>query len=412
MIYKLFASALVLAGVAVSATGLQVLHVLDAARPESSVYFDEGLTALDPRVPVQWTNQWCGSCHAAEYSQWADSRHAVAGTNGNFQAQFLGPGNRRKAQFCLNCHAPLNPGRDQFPNAEAQDCAHLFASPPQWLTQGVDCLSCHVRDGKVLVTLVTAKAVSAHPVRLAPELETAEFCAGCHQFRFKSLHLPDAFIGQFQQASLLEFLEVSESGVLATRCHDCHMPKGNHLMPGGYSLPMLKRALSTELAADWVDEQRVRVSVTVRAGRVGHGVPGGEFHRLLTLHTSLEDADGHLVAARSVAGSDPPPAGPHKQVLKWPQIETMGRHMGLFERGADPAAPPSSDTRPWPGRPREFDYVTSPDLNTVRLPLTVRAELWYHVVPESTTETHSIPAESTKWLVYSEEKQLEPRIAP
>src|SRR5262245_44134818 len=81
--------------------------VLRAARAATPIHFDQGLTVLVPRAPAGWTDHACGSCHSQAYEQWIESRHAVAGVNDNFQAQFRHDEVGRK-QWCLNCHAPAN----------------------------------------------------------------------------------------------------------------------------------------------------------------------------------------------------------------------------------------------------------------------------------------------------------------
>ena len=388
--------------------GWPALGVLRAVRVATPVHFDQGLTVLDPRAPAGWTNGWCGSCHQHEYDRWMESRHAVAGVNANFQAVFRHKELGRQ-QWCLNCHAPANPGTDRMPTTEQESIDRLFRSPPAWLTNGVDCLACHVRDGKVLASAVTAEAEKAHPLRLAPELATAEFCAGCHQFRFKAYQVPDGFYGQYQQASLKEFLEFRRRGGTQDRCHDCHMPDHDHLMPGGYSPQMLQRAVGLELSTDWLEHLSVvRVSVGISARRVGHRVPGGEYFRFLTLHTVLTDASGAGVTAAPGTPPDLDNSGIEGRLLSsWPQTETVRRLIGAVEQEWPvPSAEPLPDTRLWPGETRRFTYLMAIDPAQAKPPFRARAEVWYHLMDEHEAHEFHFTPEEVTWLVRSEETQF------
>ena len=394
----------------VGLAGWQVALVWAAARGDTPLHFDQGLTALDPGAPASWTNEWCGSCHRREFDSWKVSRHAVAGINKNFQAQF----HKDPQQWCLNCHAPINPGRDQMPIRRLptdEPTEQLFGRAPAWLTRGVDCLTCHVRDGNVIVARPgTVDAEQAHPVRLLPELGNAEFCAGCHQFRFKSSVFEDSFLGENQQASLEEFLERSQDGGLETRCHTCHMPQGDHRMPGGYDLAMLRRAVGLELHLEWLDELLddlpvLRVHVKVSARRVGHRVPGGEYFRFLTLHTTVLDASGSPVNPLSVLGAARHSDPEQHVVTEWPQIETLRRHIGSFERTQ--SGTPLTDTRLWPDETRGYTYLVPMPAAAQHLPLTARTEIWYHVLDEAETRFHGLEPAETQWLVREARTELE-----
>ena len=403
------AAAVVVAGVVVS---LQRLHaVLEAADAPQRALFDHGLSALDPRAPENLTNESCAVCHQDEYDQWKKSRHATAGVNENFQAQFLDPKGGRK-QWCLNCHAPINPGGGLLPTQEPAGIDDAFREAPYWLTRGVGCITCHVRDGKILVTRVTKESSRHHPVRLAPELGKAEFCAGCHQFAEKFIGMPDAFGGRLQQASFAEFHDFHAAGAGVQRCHDCHMPAGDHLMPGGYSTSMVKSALELELSAKWQDDpQRLRVSVSVSAQGVGHRLPGGEhFFRFLTVRTWVNDADGRPVF--SLIRNQPAGNGEQskeKTVFKWPQIEEIGHQRGPFELGLDPYAKPTPDTRLSPGQERVYHYLTDIEAKQFKQPLQVYTEIWYHMMRQGEAVKFGFRPEKMERLILSKTTTIPPR---
>ncbi len=383
-----------------------VARVLDAATPVTPVYFDHGLTGFDPKAPKKWTNQYCGECHKQAYEQWKVSRHAESGVAHNFELEFLDSAGGRQ-QHCINCHAPRNSTGHLFPTEQPPGIDKAYEEKSEWIQHGIDCLTCHVRDGQVLVSKHSEKAADAHPIRVAPELGKAEFCAGCHQFSFKSRVLPDGYFGQLQQASFEEFLDYHRSERAETRCQDCHMEGGDHTMPGGYDNDMLKRAVDIAAGAEWESEKdSILVSAEAITGHVGHRVPGGEHFRYLTLRTSVLDATGKaVVPASSDSKSDQDEI---KQADQWPQIESLRRVMGQFEQGSsDPNDRPMPDTRLWPGEVRTYRYRMAIDPEKIKGPLRVRVELWYHLMDEEKAQSFNHSLDEIKWMVRSKEVLLE-----
>jgi len=379
-----------------------VAQVISAATPPPAVHFDHGLTPPDLRAPKKWTNEYCGTCHKAEFEQWSKSRHAVSGTTHNFEVEFLEPDGGRQ-QHCLNCHAPRNPTGELFPTEEPIGIDAAYKEQHSWVKDGIDCLTCHVRNGEVLVTRNSAKAAAAHPIRVAPELGKAEFCAGCHQFSFKSHVLPDGYFGQLQQASFEEFLDFRANGGAETSCQDCHMPDGDHTIPGGYDDEMLRSAVDLDIRAEWKESLRqVFIEVDISAGHVGHRVPGGEHFRFLTVHTSVNDGDGKEVIAPSNESTN------HDDLVsKWPQIEMLRREMGPAEQGSDnPEDQPNPDTRLWPNEIRTYRYRMAIDPTTLLAPLKIRAELWYHLMHQSKAESFGHSLDEVKRMVLSKEASL------
>jgi hypothetical protein len=176
----------------------------------------------------------CVTCHPTQFSEWQRSRHASAFTNAIFQESYA----RQRGKWCRECHQP----------SEA----------------GVDCESCHVRDGKIL-----SRA----------ELSADDFCARCHQFNFpgpKPSAGPD-FRWSPQQTEVMQdtFGEWRRANSSA-RCQDCHMPNGAHTFPGGHDLELLRRAVAIEVAPS---EKGVTIHLSSRGA--GHRVPTGDpFRRL------------------------------------------------------------------------------------------------------------------------------------
>ena len=398
-----------LAALAVGSCVLLTYVATDAvqrARPLTPVLFDHGLTAVDPQAPAEWTNEQCGRCHEAAYQQWADSKHALAGLNKNFEAQ-MSKASGGRAQWCVNCHAPINPGLSNFASTEPQQLDAAFKERREWLKRGVDCLSCHVRDGHVLGTRVTKRGEQAHPMRLAPELGTAEFCGGCHQFSHKPMQYADAFRGRLQQASLEEFLEYRREHQAESRCHDCHMPDGNHFMPGGYDKDMVASALRLDVKGEYVAALRgVRIAVEIEAQGVGHRVPGGEhLFRYLTVSTLLSDQQGALLRGSSASQSGSPQDG-MLLVTRWPRSESIRKRQGRYESGTDPAAGPTLDTRLTPGKPRRYTYLFPWSGRDEPTEVVVRTTVRYHVLDEEEAREFGLDPEPLVWEVKRKSREF------
>ena len=369
----------------------------------TTVLFDHGLSAIEPQAPAGWTNEWCGSCHRAAFDQWHNSKHAVAGANENFEAQFLEATGGR-AQWCLNCHAPANHGASNHASMEPKDIDNLFVARPDWLTSGVDCLSCHVRDSQVLGLNVTSSGQAAHPMREAPELGTSEFCGGCHQFAHKPRQFPDGFRGRLQQASLIELIEQNRASGDTLRCHDCHLPAGNHTMPGGYDRELVRGALDLTLVASWEPAlNAIQLVVTVTAQGVGHRVPGGEhFFRYLSIRTALHDTSGKSVTPRKQALSASGDTRSARSLVlgELPHVEEIRKRLGDFERGTESGVEPTPDTRLNPNETRKFVYLVPLAQKDVGKSLQARTTLWYHVLDPAEGERFHLPTEELSWELH------------
>ena len=102
----------------------------------------EGIDAVDAEA--------CGQCHESAYAQWSRSRHRTAYTDPIFRHELAGVDERAA---CVGCHAPRVARRDD----------------------GVDCATCHVRDGFVLNPSVSGRA--PHASRVSRELSRTRACA-------------------------------------------------------------------------------------------------------------------------------------------------------------------------------------------------------------------------------------------
>jgi hypothetical protein len=231
----------------------------------------QGLSPIKPGRKVR--SEDCTGCHKTVAAQWRGSQHATAATDPIFGQSWR---NWPKA-WCLNCHMPLE--ADQVAAFSAvPDPAHVMGAR-ELHGEGVGCVACHVRDGRVLTpSRPSFVAKLFHELREEPALAESSFCAGCHQFNFQR-HTPNFPFSYGEEPLQNTYREWEASGAAAAgrRCQDCHMPEGAHTFPGAHSLALLQRSLS-------VRARRVSdgLEVTVSAESVGHKVPTGDpFRRLV-----------------------------------------------------------------------------------------------------------------------------------
>ena len=247
-----------------------------AASPDLGAVTGRELLDIDPE-----DNQACVDCHPDAAQTWEGSLHQRAWIEPAFQDSYA----REPLAFCRGCHAPrADPAREP---------------PDELAALGVDCISCHVRDGEVHTGPLAATAASAglapHAIVRSPDFGE-QSCGTCHQFEFprKAHRRP----GALMQKTLLEH-ERSEWAELD--CADCHMPARED-GPGrdhGLSIsrnPELLRA-SLHAEVERVGDDRLRFSLEPLG--VGHSFPTGDLFRRLELRAEVLDADGEVVDTRT-----------------------------------------------------------------------------------------------------------------
>jgi len=183
-------------------------------------------------------------------------------------------------------------------------------------------------------------------------------------------------------------------------------------MPGGYDDKMVKQAVGMELQARWIEPGRVaEVTVGLRAGRVGHRVPGGEELRFLTVRTEVTGSDGQRVGTRGddhAQQADTETGSEEEDLPEWPIVETLRRYMGDREHGRDPSAAPAPDTRLRPGETRRYSYRITFEPGTVAGALTVRSRLWYHLMHDGKARLFRHRLEDVQRVVRESEVHLDP----
>jgi hypothetical protein len=210
----------------------------------------------------------CRSCHERTYEEWSRSRHAQAWTNPIFTESFRD----LRSPWCVHCHAPLAEQRSQFFVGEP--------SEPALLEEGVNCATCHLREGEILSGRApSVEAQAAHRIRHEPALRTVDFCGGCHEFLMPDFHAPGRPDTTLLMQKTITEWRASSAAQRGETCQSCHMAEGAHTFPGAHDLDFVRATLDVS----WSWSGPSRACATVRARNVGHAVPTGDPFRRLRL---------------------------------------------------------------------------------------------------------------------------------
>ncbi|MCA9681805.1 MAG: hypothetical protein KC457_06390 [Myxococcales bacterium] len=235
-----------------------------------------------PRAPLDPRPSACGECHGEIVEQWRGSLHARAWSDEVFRAEY----DRAPAASCRDCHNPPT----RAPEGE-----------------GIDCATCHLREGRILALHDGPEASAAHPITLEPALAGPESCARCHQFTFTDdgVHDPSEAL----QNTVAEW-RASEAATEGRDCRSCHMPEGDHSLLGLDDPALLAGAVELELAARRAAEA-IEVEVRLRGARIGHAFPTGDLFRQGRLIVTSEDGSEaslslqrHLARTADADGED------------------------------------------------------------------------------------------------------------
>lgn len=245
------------------AMAIAAVVALPPLRAQETLFTREG-GPIVPGVPTSVAN--CGACHADEQHAWEGSAHAQAYTDPVFQAEYrAGP-----SPFCRHCHAPR--ATDEAPDLLAE--------------VGVDCATCHVREGVIYGT--RALDTSAHAVLREPRLSTEEACAACHEFAFPPLG-SGALVGYAPGAPLQRTVSEWREAGGQRACASCHMPRGDHALLGLRDAAFVASAVRVRARATRVDET-TRVEVRIQPRAAAHAFPTGDMFRRARVTVSAAGA--------------------------------------------------------------------------------------------------------------------------
>lgn len=271
--------------------------------PAAPPLFPEGLPVALQQTPAGLPNlsaQGCHACHWQAHEEWEHTPHAQAWTTAPFQEAIARAGG---TTACKGCHLPLANQHDRLAagfvggDLSRPNLVQNKLWDATLMAEGVTCAACHVRDGVVVSTHAAPDA--PHPVAVSAELQSAEFCATCHQLTWPEADRPfyDTY-GEWKASAY------AEAGIT---CQECHMPP----TPGASAATKfaahpshafeanLARGLSILLNLDAPEFQRgqpTEVRVTLQNTGAGHHIPTGSPFKAYRLSISIEDTTGKPLA--------------------------------------------------------------------------------------------------------------------
>lgn len=245
----------------------------------------------------------CGECHREIYKEWSESMHSKAWTDPYFQVDYRFDGSQ---QVCLNCHIPLENQQENLVLG-FEDRAKLnpiLQKNPNYdvelQQEGVTCVVCHVKEGKIVGPFETEDA--PHPVMVDKEMTRGyKVCQKCHVVSGKRW---DNFFGFAPCGTVAEI----RKGGKEIDCIFCHMPPivrpvvdwlgerkgGQHLFKGGHDPEMVKSALSVSYNKE-VKNGKTKFIFRLTNTGADHTFPTGTPDRFLTLEFKLFNARGEQV---------------------------------------------------------------------------------------------------------------------
>jgi Cytochrome c554 and c-prime len=330
---------------------------------------------LHPKTGVAMqTSADCASCHKTVYDNWLKSRHRVALTNELYRESH----EREPSPWCVNCHAPL-----RLSGAE---------KTPYKGEEGISCLVCHAREGKIMTGALPAQTTAplAHTYTIRPEFKDERMCENCHDFNFPTAATAMSegkhfrYTQQPMQSTIEEYRSSGYSGRVT--CQNCHLFSGtaeSHSFPGGHALERLKNDLKLDIERGDVGHITVRLS----AHGIGHAFPTGDLFR--TLRVRLSDS-----------------AGKHATEL---ELRHYFEAVPMAERGPD--APLKYRVREEILPPPKLDYVSMREyvLAWPKTSTSVTAELYMDYLDRINTLTTHLPARITRPLIYRKKFRIDER---
>lgn len=133
----------------------------------------DGLTSLSSKE--------CGTCHISHYEEWKSSTHAMAWKDVQFQAEIA----KESAPYmCINCHIPLQNQQEYIVTGLEEGDIYKpikHKNPkfdPDLQQEGINCASCHVRDGAIVSMYVSNRA--PHKSVEDQTHLSEQLCISCH----------------------------------------------------------------------------------------------------------------------------------------------------------------------------------------------------------------------------------------
>lgn len=380
----------------VMAEGKESPLFFGALRPIPPQKVPKGLSSLSAEA--------CKDCHKDIYEQWRRSQHSKAMTGFVWQAMWI---SRRKAPFCLNCHAPL---AQQRPGVlagfkESGPLPRIILRKRRFnaklMREGVTCAVCHIRNGRVLgPRRYSPEELEKipHPVAYDKRLTQPEFCLSCHIFSFPRVRLEFAACDGDRDY-------YAYAGEAKTSCQACHMPETEGVVGIDAQKPQVEFPVrryrdhsigafardpeglreSFELRV-WTEKDDYHPGETVRAeivlinARAGHMAPTSCGAREIHLVVLLENEQG----------------SPYRK-----RVFRIGRGFAFPDYPSE-----TEDTRLRPGEARTYHYTARIPKAWVGQSVTLVVRLLYFLVAPRVADKLALPIHKVVIPVYEEKIAL------
>lgn len=250
-------------------------HVLRFSNGLNPISFDVSKdSALNPvsKKPME-SSKDCASCHEQIYKNWEKSMHRQSFTNRIYQDSHKD----EPLDWCLNCHAPLK---------QTSIVNHNSENNRYHAEEGVSCITCHVRNQKILTSKKMEGDSLAHTYDEVPVMKEGEFCGNCHQFNWptrKSFIDPNSTIVYTNIPMQNTLGEYKLSKLKKTRnCQSCHLfPNSvkSHTFPGGHDKKYLEESFEVTLERISIDHFKLMI----KTNGIAHAFPTGDLFRSMRI---------------------------------------------------------------------------------------------------------------------------------
>ena len=281
-------------------------HSWDFAIPNQEL--PEGITSLSAKQ--------CGTCHQTHYDEWKLSTHANAWTDQQFQAELK----KESSPFmCINCHIPLQNQQEYIIRGLVDGDIY---KPVKELNpkfdyelqqEGINCASCHVRDGAIIGPTGTTKA--PHKTVKDTEHLSRNLCISCHNA--VAVITPD-LVCSFETGD-----EWKEGPYFGKKdCKTCHMEPITREIVAGYGerlshlhyfagsgIPKVDTLETkilnglviypSELKKSYTSKDSIKFQLKVKNELAGHRVPTGDPERFFLISFILKNEKGEGVSEKT-----------------------------------------------------------------------------------------------------------------
>ncbi|TGK80159.1 hypothetical protein EHQ31_16115 [Leptospira montravelensis] len=236
-------------------------------------------TGWETKNPNLLLNSSCISCHKDIKPH--EDRHSYSWKSDLFQ-EALKIENR---EWCVHCHAPLSKQKEIY-YRKIKNENNISQSDLHLLNEGINCVSCHVRNGKILG--YQKRTIGNHEV-VESNIGKPEFCANCHQFNFP-IFKDDKII--YSNHPMQNTYEEWKSSGIEDSCQSCHY--SNHKLVG----PNNREWFSDQFYDFAIDTSEEELSLTFKMTTRGHNLPSGDLFRSLVLEISKDSKFQSIIISK------------------------------------------------------------------------------------------------------------------